>query len=79
MKQYLNLNGDSGISEYEIGNDFIEVKFKNNSSYTYTIYQYTYQSAGMMAIDEMKVLATTGRGLNHYINTNVKKKYASKR
>lgn len=74
MIRYKNLNGDSGIYSYEIGNDFVKVRFEDDMVYTYT-----YSSAGTQRIENMKRLAVQGHGLNSYINTNVRKLFASKR
>ena len=65
MKRYTNLGGDSGIIEYEVGEDFIIVGFSDGS-----YYEYTYSSAGRGAIEHMKVLAESGEGLNSYISSN---------
>jgi hypothetical protein len=73
MERYANLGGDSGVVEYEIGNDFIRVQFSDGS-----IYLYTYASAGEDNIEQMKSLARNGRGLNTFINKNVYKRYARK-
>jgi len=71
MEKYLNLNGDSGVDSYEIGSDFIKVLFLK-TSYLYT---YSYRKAGKFHVDNMKILAEKGRGLNSYINKNVYKLY----
>ena len=73
MERYKNLGGDSGVVAYEIGDDSIKVGFSDES-----LYLYTYGSAGQHNIEKMKELAVAGRGLNSFINTNVRKKYASK-
>ena len=70
MERYLNIDGDSGVSGYEIGVDFIRVQFSSGS-----IYLYTYVSAGQDLIEQMKVLAKTGNGLNAFINTHARKSY----
>jgi hypothetical protein len=70
MERYLNINGDSGVSGYEIGVDFIRVQFSTGS-----IYLYTYVTAGQDKIEQMKVLAKTGSGLNAFINTHARKLY----
>lgn len=74
MARYANRGGDSGVISYEIGPGSIEVTFSDCSSYLYTD-----QSAGATNIARMHALATSGRGLNSFINTNVKHGYASKR
>ncbi len=73
MQRYLNIGGDSGIYAYESGDDFIRTQFSDGS-----VYLYTYASAGPQNIDHMKQLAAAGRGLNAFINTNVKRLYARK-
>lgn len=73
MTPYKNLGGDSGVTFYETYSDSIVVKFRDNSTYTYT-----HSSAGREAVEHMKILAATGRGLNAFINRWVKKAYASK-
>lgn len=73
MKSYANVGGDSGITNYEIGQDFIRVQFSDDS-----IYLYTYASAGSANIEYMKQLAKQGHELNSFINKNVRKLYAKK-
>lgn len=68
MKRYRNFNGGSGISEFEIGDDFIRVKFSDRS----LIYTYSCGKAGRVNIEMMKKLAKSGRGLNTYLNQHVK-------
>lgn len=73
MERYKNLAGDSGVAAYEAGSDFIRVQFSDSS-----VYLYTYASAGPNNVEHMKRLAVNGRGLNSFINTNVRKRYACK-
>ena len=73
MQFYKNLGGDSGVRSFEIGNDYITVQFNTGSAYLYN-----YNSAGASNIEIMKRLAIGGRGLNSFINTHVKDKYAYK-
>lgn len=68
MVQYGNLGGNSGVSAYEIGSDYITVKL-NGTVRTYT---YSYRKAGKTHVDKMKALAVRGYGLNSYINTYAK-------
>lgn len=72
MEKYKNLSGDSGVSGYEIGSDYIKVTFKGGSK----VYVYNYTSAGRDNIENMKNLAKNGTGLNAFINKNVKKLYS---
>lgn len=71
MEQYRNSGGDSGIASYEIGDDFIIVKFSG----TFRTYRYSYRKAGQHHVENMKRLARSGSGLNSYINRYVKKLY----
>ncbi len=73
MTTYKNVGGNSGIAAYEVENDSITVQFSDGS-----IYLYTAQSAGSANIEEMKLLASSGEGLNSFINRCVKTRYASK-
>ncbi|WP_312389819.1 hypothetical protein [Chryseobacterium sp.] len=73
METYSNRNGDSGISGYQIGSNYILIQFTTGS-----IYEYTYSSAGASNIETMKNLARSGSGLNGYINSYVKHKYSRK-
>jgi hypothetical protein len=73
MERYRDIDGNSGVAEYELGTDYIRVKFKDGS-----VYLYTYASAGANNIEEMKRLAAVGKGLNTFIKKNVNKRYAQK-
>lgn len=70
MERYKNLGGDSGVAEFEIGPDYIKVRFTSGSVYTYSN-----QSAGAAHIARMKQLAQSGHGLNSYIQTHVRNNY----
>jgi hypothetical protein len=72
MDRYRNLNGRSGV--LEIGDDFIKVQFKKGGTYLYT-----YRSASKRLIDNMKILALKGHGLNTCIDRYVKRGYVSKK
>lgn len=71
MQRYLDIDGDSNVEAYDIGPDYIRVKFYG----TPKIYQYSYQKAGRENIETMKGLARSGEGLNSFINRSVKKLY----
>ncbi|GGH14819.1 hypothetical protein FAZ19_07155 [Sphingobacterium alkalisoli] len=71
MERYRNLGGDSAVLAYAIGSEFISVQFRGTAK----IYTYSYRKAGRTHVDAMKKLASTGQGLNSYINKNVKFKY----
>ncbi|KAF0208234.1 MAG: hypothetical protein FD171_1070 [Actinobacteria bacterium] len=70
---YTDYDKDSGVAEYEIGEDYINIRFDDGSVYTYT-----YASAGATDIERMKELASAGNGLNAFIMTNVEYDYESK-
>lgn len=71
MQRYKDLNHDSNVEAYTIGPDYIDVKFKGTAK----VYRYSYQSAGREHVENMKVLAELGDGLNSYIMRNVKYNY----
>ena len=71
MNRYGNLRGNSGVIFYEIGSDYIKVKF----SRTFSSYTYSYRSAGKNNIEQMKRLAQRGSGLNGYIKRYVNNLY----
>ena len=73
MELYGNLNGNSGVSYYEIGLDFIRVQFHGPA-----IYVYDHMRPGRPYVEHMKSLAVAGRGLGTYINEYVQKSYARK-
>jgi hypothetical protein len=67
MRPYLNLDGDAGVTHYEIGHDYIDVLFRRSAK----VYRYSYARAGQHHVERMKVLAQSGRELTTYINQNV--------
>ena len=71
MKTYADLNNNSGVSSYEIEPTSIKVWF-NRNVYSYV---YSYNSAGKYHVEHMKKLAIAGKGLNTYIDKNVKRDY----
>ena len=73
MEQYKNWGGQSNVLACQIGSDSIKVKFKDGH-----VYLYTNVSAGSRNIEIMKSLASAGSGLNNFINTSLRKNYASK-
>lgn len=75
MKVYRDINGDSGISAYNYGDDWIGVQFKDGKTY-----EYRASKIGQAHITAMKVLADAGDGLNSYImrNPTVKSGWSSK-
>ena len=73
MEKYRDIGGNSGISAYEVGDDFIIVRFKKGG-----IYLYNYSITGSDHVNKMIELARIGDGLNGYINLNTKYAYARK-
>ena len=73
MEKYRNIAGNSGVSAYEIGSDYITIQFSDDS-----VYRYTYASAGKDNVERMKGLAEAGQGLNTFISTTVSKLYERK-
>jgi hypothetical protein len=73
MQAYTDVNGDSGVAAFAIGDDYIEVQFKKTGK----TYKYSYASAGQHAIEQMKLLALAGDGLNAFIVRNVRTGYES--
>jgi hypothetical protein len=61
MKRYKNTGGNSGVTAYETGHDYIKVSFNDDATYLYT-----YKSAGKGIIEQMKILAENGKGLSTY-------------
>lgn len=71
MVRYQNRSGGSGVYAYETGANYITVKFSGTSrSYTYSN-----RVASITHVDNMKMLAARGQGLNSYINRYVKYLY----
>lgn len=75
MKAYRDIDGDSGISAYDDGDDWIKVQFKSGQTY-----EYQASKIGQEHITAMKALANAGDGLNSYIMRNpaVKNGWSSK-
>ncbi|MBL4670921.1 MAG: hypothetical protein JKX81_01575 [Arenicella sp.] len=71
MQRYADLNDDSGVSSYDIGDSDIKVWFNRDTA----SYIYSYSSAGQYHLEYMKKLALSGKGLNTYIDRNVKREY----
>ena len=75
MQIYKNLSGVEGIEGYEVGGDYIMVKFTDPSNSGYHTYKYSNTSAGAENVAEMKRLAEAGDGLTDFIRMNVRKLY----
>ncbi len=71
MQKYRDIDNDSGVDSFDIGEDSIIVKFIGATK----LYVYSYRTAGALHVEAMKRLALAGDGLNAYINAHVKYKY----
>lgn len=70
MERYANRGGNSGVRGYNIGEDYIDVMFSTGA-----VYRYSYRSAGVAKVEEMKRLAVAGQGLNSYIMRHARFNY----
>ena len=73
MRKYKNIARDSGVTAFEIGSDYIKVKFRGPE-----IYIYNYINPGRERVEIMKSLALEGRGLSTFISQEVRDDYYSK-
>lgn len=65
MTPYTTTSGKkSGVSEYEIGDNYIIVQFYSAQ------YKYSYSSCGKTATEAMKRLASASSGLSTFIAQN---------
>ena len=71
IRKYLNKSGKSGVKAYEILPTAIRVQFIKSGKW----YSYSYTSAGMANVEQMKKLALSGFGLNSYIQRWVRPMY----
>lgn len=75
MIKYKNLSGRSNVDSYEVGEEYIVVKFRSGRERNYL---YTYLSAGQNAVETMKGLAVDGIGLGRMLATKPYHAYARK-
>jgi hypothetical protein len=73
LRLYSALGGDSGVTAYAVGPDFIVVEFKSRDAY-----RYDYSKPGRAKVEKMKRLARRGGGLATFINQHVREDYAEK-
>lgn len=71
MIAYGNQNGNSGITGYEIGEDYIDVEFRNEK-----VYRYHKERIGNLNFFNMVAAACIGSGLNTHINKFVRRKHS---
>jgi hypothetical protein len=66
MEPYRHIGPESGVTDYEIGADYVLVRFRGGRTY-----RYSHARAGEHHIGRMKELAKAGRGLATYISQQV--------
>jgi hypothetical protein len=65
--------GNSGVSAFNMGPNFIIVQFKSGDRYLYN-----HTAPGRRHVEAMKKLAARNEGLTTYISQHVKDNYAAK-
>ena len=71
IQPYANVDGDSGVSAFEIAATWIDVYFHGAPKR----YRYSHRSCGAAHCEQLKALAMAGNGLNSYIMRHVKYGY----
>ncbi len=76
MQPYANRGGDAGVVGFEIEADRISVLYRNRQPPPHAhTHIYTYATAGAANVEALKLLAQRGKGLNEFLNTNVRDDY----
>lgn len=70
MLSYKDLDCNSYVEAYECGSNYILVQYKSGA-----LYKYTYDSTGSYQVEKMKKLADEGKGLNRFIDENVRNNF----
>jgi Fic family protein len=73
LKKYKGISGNNGITAYRILEKGIMLEFQYKD-----LYLYDYIKPGKKHVDQMKILAESGRGLTTYVNQNVRENYKEK-
>lgn len=73
LQRYKNRHHNSGVTAFEIGDDYIKVEFADGP-----LYLYTHSTPGMRKVEQMKKLALAGEGLSTFISRHVRDQYASR-
>ena len=73
MKPYRGGAGESGVIAYEVGPDWILVRFRRGGTYRYTA-----RHPGPLHVIEMQRLAEAGDGLNTYFSQHVRDDYEAR-
>ena len=74
MRRYANLDGHAGVVEYDIGPDWILLRFRDRPE----LYLYNRDKPGIGKVLQMKRLAVAGRGLTMFVNQRVRENYAER-
>lgn len=74
MQRYKNLGGNSGVTAYETGAEYLALQFHDGR-----VYVYDYTRPGQRHVEKMKKLAASGRGLTTYLNKYVRDNFARMR
>lgn len=72
MQPYKDLSGTSGIVQYEIGDNYIDLEFRGGK-----VYRYDDAKPGAEHVLKMKELAASGADLATYVNQHVRKNFAA--
>ncbi|MBP6018972.1 MAG: hypothetical protein KA735_05730 [Burkholderiaceae bacterium] len=75
MTPYRNLSGNSNVASYETSEESIHVVFRSGAQRNYL---YSHARPGKSTVDQMKLLAAQGHGLNSYISRVVKANFSRK-
>jgi hypothetical protein len=75
MIRYRNLGGNSNVIAYEVTENSITVQFASGK---FQFYLYDNSTPGSQIVENMKALAHQGHGLNSYISTTVRTRFARK-
>jgi hypothetical protein len=74
MQRYADHSGRSGIIAFEVGEDYLDVRFTSGD-----VYHYTSRRPGERDLAHMKELALRGEGLSTFISRHIGVRYDSKR
>lgn len=73
MRAYGRKGGRSGVVAYDIGPDWIVLRFVDGGTY-----RYDHHHPGPYHVAEMQRLAEAGSGLSTYLNQHVRDDYAAR-
>ena len=73
MQEYRDIDGNSGVTHFEVGPHSIDIKFKGGS-----VYRYDYAKPGQQHVQTMAQLAASGKDLATYVNQHVRKNFSQR-